>query len=351
MREKTMSRYIDPTTDFGFKKLFGEVANKEIIADFISVTLELEAPLLEINFSNPAQLAESERERHNVIDIFCQDEDGNHFVVEMQKSRLAYIKDRMLYYATFPLAGQAKKGRLAPTYYSAETPALARIREGVATYGEKRATTSWNYRLDAVYCIAVLDYALNGSRSAINRHSIRNDEPPHELYYDKLKFVTVELPLFDETKPEYDLSRRLNKWLFFLKYLRDFERMPALFKNDAIFEKAFGVAELANLSQADRQRHHLSLKRAWDAYAALETRFDEGFDEGKELGHDEGKIEGKLEGKIEALVLILTQRLGPIPADTEKKVRALNDPKRIGDLLMQAVTMENWEALSDNLAT
>ena len=45
-----MSKYMDPTTDFGFKKLFGEEANKDIVISFITDVLELEAPLLDIQF-------------------------------------------------------------------------------------------------------------------------------------------------------------------------------------------------------------------------------------------------------------------------------------------------------------
>ncbi|MDR3108249.1 MAG: Rpn family recombination-promoting nuclease/putative transposase [Planctomycetaceae bacterium] len=31
-----MSRYINPYTDFGFKKLFGEEANKDLLIDFLN---------------------------------------------------------------------------------------------------------------------------------------------------------------------------------------------------------------------------------------------------------------------------------------------------------------------------
>ncbi|MCL4706484.1 PD-(D/E)XK nuclease family transposase [bacterium] len=45
-----MSRYLDPTTDFGFKKLFGEEANKDIIMSFINEVLELRTPVQELRF-------------------------------------------------------------------------------------------------------------------------------------------------------------------------------------------------------------------------------------------------------------------------------------------------------------
>lgn len=107
-----MSRYLDPTTDFGFKKIFGEEANKDILASFITDVLELATPVVDLRFLDKNQLPESIERRAAVYDIHCTDRDGNHFIVEMQKSPIAYIKDRMVYYSTFPIAKQAPKGEV-----------------------------------------------------------------------------------------------------------------------------------------------------------------------------------------------------------------------------------------------
>lgn len=254
-----MSRYIDPTTDFGFKRLFGKEANKEIIMSFITDVLELQTPLQDLRFLDKEQLPEIIEYRGGVYDLFCTDQKGKHFIVEMQKSPIAYIKDRMLYYSTFPIAEQAPKGE------------VMRVAEPVDAYGNKAKKVPWDFRLDAVYCIAILGYALDGSATAVNYNSIRNDELPHPLFYDKLQFVTVELPLFDESKPEYSLDKHLNKWLYFLNYLTDFDRIPEIFKGDEVFEKAFNLAEIANLTPTELSQYRRSLKYHWDDYAKLTT--------------------------------------------------------------------------------
>ena len=124
-----MSRYLDPATDFGFKKLFGEEANKDIIMSFITDVLELEAPLLDLNFLDKEQLPEAYEDRSGVFDLYCKDVEGNRFIVEMQKNRIAFVKDRMLYYATFPIAAQAKKGKFdAQTFSPPETPRVSDVR-------------------------------------------------------------------------------------------------------------------------------------------------------------------------------------------------------------------------------
>jgi PD-(D/E)XK nuclease family transposase len=278
--EAIMSRFMDVTTDFGFKKLFGDEANLDLTMSFINDVLELYPPVIDLSLSNPEQLPEASDQRVGIYDFLCHDAKSSQYLVEMQKNRIAFVQDRMVYYSTFPITAQARKG--GRRYYPLPKTEMMVIRDPAsAAYGKKEMVfetpaPSWNYELKAIYCIAILGYALKGSITAVNRNSIRNDQPPHEPFYDKLKFVTVELPLFDPNKPEYSLDRHLNKWLYFLKHSSDFERIPDVFKNDKIFQKAFWIAELANLAEEERRHYNLSLKRTWDTYAAWETSRNEG---------------------------------------------------------------------------
>lgn len=362
-----MSRFMDPTTDFGFKKLFGNEDHLDITASFLNALLELKSPLLDLSFANPEQLPEAVEQRSGVFDLFCRDAGGNRYLVEMQKSRLAFIKDRMVYYSSFPIAAQAPKGRKRYQYSPPPSSAL-RIRDAALVYGyyeEKTenwvAAAEWNYELKAVYCVAILAYKLKGSTFAVSRGSIRNDQPPHQPFYDKLQFITVELPLFDPRKPEYSLDRPLNKWLYFLKYLPDFEQIPDVFKNDKIFQKAFWIAEFANFTPEEREEYDLVLKRHWDTYAVLQTSRDEGWAEGKAQGiiegKNEGRIEGAIEGKIEGrieqgrntLQLLFSHKLGPIPTDVDAAIRAIDDPERINTILAHFIKINDWDALRQYL--
>jgi len=282
-----MSRYIDPTTDFGFKKLFGKEANKEIVMSFINDILELQTPLQDLRFLDKEQLPEIIEYRGGVYDLFCTDQQGKHYIVEMQRSPIAYIKDRMMYHSTFPPPFIITKNERNGGAEQAPKGEVLRVAEPVDAHGKKAKKVPWDFRLDAVYCIAILGYALDGSTTAVNYNSIRNDELPHPLFYDKLQFVTVELPLFDESKPEYSLDKHLNKWFYFLNYLTDFERMPEIFKGDEIFEKAFHLAEIANLTPTELSRYRRSLKYLWDDYARLTTA--------EQKGEQKGILKSKLE--------------------------------------------------------
>jgi hypothetical protein len=159
----------------------------------------------------------------------------------------------------------------------------------------------------------------------------------------------VELPLFDPNKPEYSLDSHLNKWLYFLKHSSDFERIPDMFKNDKVFQKAFWIAELANLTDEERRLYNLSLKRTWDTYAAWETSRNEGLAQGRSEGLAEGRIEGKIEGKIEALLLLFSQKLGPVPNDVEAMIRAINAQERIQAILSRFMDFNDWGSLKSHL--
>jgi len=337
-----MSRYIDPTTDFGFKKIFGEEANKDITLSLVNTVLGLESPLRDLSYSNIERLPETAEERKGYYDLYCEDAAGNHYLVEMQKNRLAFIKDRTLYYSTFPIVAQARKGKSKSNgkSYSYPRPSAGGmlVREAPEVYEDEEVVAiNWDYELKAVYCIAILGYALNGSQRAVNRNSLRNDEPPHEPFYDKLKFVTVELPLFDEHKPEYSLERPLNQWLYFLKYLPMLYSLPAFLAKDPVFRKAARIAELARLTAEERRDYAINRKYMRDNYAMLTTSYNQ--------GKDEGKIEGRTEGKIETLLMLLSEKLGPVPSDIDAAVRALKGESQLDALLKRIAGITDWETL------
>jgi hypothetical protein len=52
----------------------------------------------------------SEADRKAILDLYCIGENGERFIVEMQKAKQNFFKDRALYYSSFPIQEQAKKG-------------------------------------------------------------------------------------------------------------------------------------------------------------------------------------------------------------------------------------------------
>lgn len=262
------ARFVNPFTDFGFKKLFGEEASKQLLIDFLNSLLPEKNDIVDLVFKNGEHLGQTQADRKAIYDIYCETKAGEKFIVELQKAKQNYFKDRTIYYSTFPIQEQAEKGE-------------------------------WNYKLKAVYCIGLLDFRFDDYDTELEKseviHIVELKNQHNRTFYDKLKYVYLEMPNFKKT--ENELVTRLDKWLFFISNLEDIQQIPAIFKEEKIFEAAFEKAELAKLSKVERQNYENSLKSYRDLKGVIDTAFDE------------GKIEGKMEGKMEEKYEVLAKGL------------------------------------------
>ncbi len=255
------TRYLDPTTDFGFKKLFGEEESKPVLKSFLFNLLELSSPIVELTILPTEQLPRSPQERKGIFDVYCIDEQGQRFIVEMQKAQQLHFKDRALYYSTFPIAQQAQRG-------------------------------DWNYQLNAVYCVGILDFTFHSDNRFIRRLQIMDVET-YDVFSDKLTFVYVELPKFNLTLEQ--LTTHRDKWIYFLKHATELREVPEALKDEPL-PVAFHLAELAQLTEAEIYYYEGSLKESRDRHAEKETARILGLERGREEGRREGIEEGRREG-------------------------------------------------------
>ena len=225
------AKYINPFTDFGFKKIFGEEASKPLLIDFLNALLDLENNIINLSFKNTEQLGEIDFNRKAIYDIYCENEKGEKFIVELQKAKQNYFIERTIYYSTFPIREQAEKGY-------------------------------WNFKLEAVYCIGILDFTFEDYETEPEKnevvHTIKLKNQYGKTFYDKLTYIYLEMPNF--LKSENELKSRLDQWLFFIKHLEDFQQIPAIFSNEVIFNQAFEKAELAKFGQEELYNYEMNLK-------------------------------------------------------------------------------------------
>jgi predicted transposase/invertase (TIGR01784 family) len=257
--------FINPFTDFGFKKIFGEAASKTHLIDFLNALLPETSKIANLSFKNLEQLPNIDTQRKAVYDIYCQGMNGEYFIVELQKVKQEFFKDRTIYYSTFPIQAQAQRG-------------------------------NWDFRLEPVYCIGVLGFSFDKDENAINQesvvHEVQLKNQHNQVFYKKLTFIYLEIPDFNKTLEQ--LKTRLDKWLYFIKNLEDLQNIPELLKDD-VFISAFETAKLANLNEVERENYQESLKVLRDNFAAFKTARDEGVAEGEARGREVGKLEAKLE--------------------------------------------------------
>ncbi|MEM9340340.1 MAG: Rpn family recombination-promoting nuclease/putative transposase [Bacteroidota bacterium] len=253
-----VEKYVNPFTDFGFKKLFGEEPNKDLLLDFLNELLrEEQGQITELTYLKNEHL-DQDLNRKAIFDLYCTNEKGERFIVELQKTKQNFFKDRTVYYSTFPIREQAKRA-------------------------------DWNYQLNAVYTIAILDFVFDEGKNEPKkyRYDIKlMDKETCEIFYDKLTFIYLEMPKFSKTLDE--LESRFDKWLYVLRNLNKLDRVPDKLR-ERIFEQLFETAEIAKFDHQQLNDYEESLKYYRDLKNSLDTAFEDGMEKGVEKGIEKGE--------------------------------------------------------------
>ena len=133
----------------------------------------------------------------------------------------------------------------------------------------------WNFRLDGVFFLGVLNYKHLDDDRIEHRYWLR-EGTTGETMTDKLKFVFVEVAKFNKTEDE--LITDLDKWMYMLKNLSDLLERPAALR-DKIFKRIFDVAEISSLDDEDKKNYINNMQTARDTYNQLEYAKKKGRDE------------------------------------------------------------------------
>jgi len=244
-------RYISLLTDFGFKRIFGTAPNKDLLINFLNALFKKEQVITDVKYLNSEKVGDVYTDRKAIFDVYCENEKGEKFIVEMQNAYQKYFKDRSLYYATFPIKEQAPK------------------------------SADWDFKLQHVYVVALLNFDMQDE--AFDKRKISHDvglldKKTKKVFNDKLTFKYVEIAKFD--KPLDKLRTLYDKWLFALKNLSRLENRPKELR-DKIFDKLFAEAEIAKFSRKELMEYEDSLKAYRDIKNSLDTAIEKGRAEGK----------------------------------------------------------------------
>lgn len=277
--EGFQDRYINPYTDFGFKLLFGTDMNKELLVSFLNALLFGKEVIKNVTYLNTEHLGTQEYDRRAVFDVYCENEQGEKILVEMQRGEQQFFKDRSLYYATFPIREQAPRGE-------------------------------WDYELKGVYVIGILNFVFHESPSQVSageksrllsesasdcfHHQVQLvDLKTKEVFYDKLTFIYLEMPKFNKTEAE--LETMFDKWMFVLRNLSGLLERPSALQ-ERVFNRLFKAAEIAAFSPQRRSEYWESLKNYRDWKNVLDTNMKKSYVKGREEGLAEGIEKGLAEG-------------------------------------------------------
>ena len=246
---KIEERYISLLTDFGFKRIFGTKPNKDLLINFLNSLFEGFQVIKDVKYLNSEHVGDVFAERKAIFDVYCENERGEKFIVEMQNAYQKYFKDRSLFYSTFPIREQAPKG------------------------------ADWNFKLEHVYTVALLNFDLE--EEAFDQDDINHDvglldKKTHKVFNDKLSFKYVEIAKFDKTEDE--LVTLYDKWLYVLKNLSRLDERPAALK-EKVFTKLFEEAEIAKFTPTELKEYEDSLKAYRDVKNSIDTALEKGREE------------------------------------------------------------------------
>ena len=261
-----MGKFINPFTDIGFKRIFGQEMSKPLLLDFLNNLLKGEKRIVNIKFLDKEQPAEYSGDRSLIYDIFCRTDNGERIIVEMQNKEQPNFADRCLYYYSQAIARQGEKG------------------------------TDWRYHVDAVYLIAFINFHMDGLGDEFRTDVVLYNLQKKEVFSDKERFIFLQLPNFRKEADECDND--FERWIYVLKNMDILDRMPWAAK-DSVFHKLAEIAEVSNMSKEERIRYDSALRHYRDTISVLQGAEDKGWAKGMAKGMAKGIAKGIAKGAEE----------------------------------------------------
>lgn len=257
------ARFVNPLDDFGFKRIFGNPSRKKILISFLNAVFQGEKVIGDIMIASPEVVGVVKGSKKVIFDLICTGENGEQFIVEMQRGYQDYFTNRLVFYNCRAVSEQLPKGKQAIDFDIKET-----------------------------YSIAILEFNLPDSpENAYLHHARTYYQGSDKLFSGKQQYKLIELPKFRKTIGE--LATELDKWIYLLKDMRGMRQVPPVFDQD-VFREALDIAEISNFNMEDYKMYRSSLQDQHDyenvvAYAKQEAA---------KVGRREGRQEGRHEKEL-----------------------------------------------------
>ena len=257
-----MANYINPFTDIGFKRIFGQELSKPLLIDFLNNLLIGEKRIVDLTFLDKEQPPVFVDDRSLIYDIYCELDDNKKIIVEMQNCEQSYFKRRSIYYVSEAIARQGEKG------------------------------PDWQYDIKAVYLIAFLNFRRPDIGQEFRTDVMLMNRKSKEVFSDKLRLVYLQLPLFEKEVDECEND--FDRWIYVLKNMETIKRLPWA-AQDSVFQKLAEIADVSSLTKEERLHYDEALRKYRDTLCVLESAEQRGLKRGLTEGLAKGRAEGRIE--------------------------------------------------------
>ncbi len=302
-------KFISPKTDFAFKKIFGSTDSQDILISFLNALIYGGEPIIQdLQIIDPYSAGIVSGQKDSYLDVKAQITGNKTVIIEMQVLNVEAFEKRVIY-------------NLAKTYAN-----QLKIREGYP-------------RLQPVIALTITDFKMFKEQPDVISHFVfKEKEKLFDYPHLQLEMFFVELPKFNKELDE--LTTLTDKWIYFMKNTPDLEAIPATMETVPELEKAFRIANQANLSLEELQNMEAQEMALEEERGVITRGIRDGLElaksqlmqEGIEAGRQEGIEAGRQEG-IEvgikagqrALILrMLERRVGTVNPDVVSRIGELS---------------------------
>jgi predicted transposase/invertase (TIGR01784 family) len=251
--------FINPKTDYAFKKIFGSSESKDILISFLNALIYEGNPTIEdleiINQNLPPKV---EGLKDSYLDVKAKLNNGTLVIIEMQVLNVQSFGKRVFYNAakTYAFQLQAAQG----------------------------------YRLlKPVIALTITDFAMfDNSEAYISRFVYKEVDKNFTYPENDLDLVFVELPKF--TKEQEELETLADKWIYFMKNARSLTSVPETMDRIPEIHQAFDIANQARLTREELEDLDRREQFIYDQQGAIIKAVQEGIEQGIEQGKREEKL-------------------------------------------------------------
>ena len=291
--EKEQSFYINPLTDFGFKKLFcSDRRGAERLLSLLRAYLpdKMEG-VTTITFLPTELLGETENTKRVSFDIYGVTNDEKRVIVEMQRGEQTFFANRVITYNCRVISQNVERGDL-------------------------------EYNIPMVISFSIMDYTPKWfSKNDGFFHIVQLKDEKNKIFSQKTFFCFLELRNFAAPNPGQLTDRKFSdlrhKWAYVLKNMGQMEEQD-LSQEDEMFRGMFEDGRYSKLTAMEKKEYKKSVLEYADVQDAIRCARQNSLQEGIEQGIEQGIEEGKRQ-------LIRSMFAEGIPIATISKITGLTE--------------------------
>ena len=253
-------RFINPKTDYAFKKIFGSEQSHDILISFLNAILyDGRIIIKDLEILNPYLAPKIRGVKETYLDVKAKLDNDTTVIIEMQVLNIEGFEKRILYNAAKAYSTQLGVGQ----DYTLLDPVIALTITDFEMFPEMEQLISRFILIEKDFLI---DYPI----------------------YD-IELVFVELPKFH--KEVNGLETLSDKWLYFLKCARQLDVVPESMNLVPEIKQAFEIANEVNLTPEQIEDMEMQEMFIHDQRNAIKKALNQG----RQDGLEEGKVAARIE--------------------------------------------------------